>query len=124
MRHAARETPHRFHLLRLQELPLERAALRDVPSVDDDALHQGIVQEIAADGFEVAERSVLMAQAQLEEPAALTRRYALAEDTQRVIDIVGVHQREDRQPQDLRERSRAVGTPTGSHSEAPPRRRA
>ena len=98
MRHAARQTPHRFHLLHLEELPLEYAALRDVPSVDDDALHQGIVQEIAADGLEVAERPVFMAQAQLEEPAALTRGYALAEHTQRLIDIVGVHQREDRQP--------------------------
>src|SRR5438477_10588647 len=98
MRHAARESPHRFHLLRMQELPLERAALRDVPSVDDNALHQRIVQEIAADGFEVAEGPVLMAHAQLEEPAALMRGYALAEPTQRLIDIVGAYQREDRQP--------------------------
>lgn len=91
MCHAARETPHRFHLLRLQELPLECVALRDVPSVDDDALHQGIVQEIAADGLEVAERPVFMAQAQLEEPAALARCHPLTEDPQRDIDIVRMH---------------------------------
>lgn len=65
------EPSHRLHLLRLQELALERAAFRHVPGIDHDATHNGVVEQVPPDGFDDPVGAVLMAKTQLEKAAAL-----------------------------------------------------
>src|SRR6266571_4170408 len=101
VRDAPRETAHRFHLLCLEELALERPPLRHVAGVDHYPPHDGILQEIATEGFEDAVAAVLVAEPQLEEPTALARRDPLGEHPKRGTGIVGVHQVEQLPPDEL-----------------------
>ena len=87
MRDAAGQPADRFHLLRLQELPLQLTPLGHVAIVVDDRADAGIGEQVGEDAFQLAPGAVrvLDARVDVDVRARLFQRALDAADDERMI---------------------------------------